>query len=116
MSDVLWIEDAEQLRDLIDTEPMVVVDFTAPAWCGPCVQFAPTFEAIAGRAAIRSDSLGRAVFVAVDIDKADWAMVEYGVRGVPNVQVFKNSEFVTHVAKTPQTRTALKFLAELTSV
>ena len=108
MSDVIWIEDAGQLRDLIDTEPMVVVDFTAPAWCGPCQKFAPSFDAAAER--------HPATFVAVDVDKADWAMVEYGVKGVPNVQVFKNTEFVTHVAKTPDTRTPIKFLAELNTL
>lgn len=108
MSDVYWITDAVDLQDLIDGNPMVVVDFTAPAWCGPCQKFAPSFEA----AAERHD----AVFVAVDIDKAPWAMVEYGVKGVPNVQVFQDAEFVTHVAKTPDTRSPVKFLAELNSL
>lgn len=104
MSDVLWIEDANELYDLIDSAHEVVVDFTAPSWCRPCQQFAPHFDA----AAEKSD----ATFVAVDVDKAPWAMGDYNVRGVPTVMLFRNGE---HVG-TPKERTVIKLLAEINSL
>ena len=101
MAEVLDITDKGELQDLIDTEPRVVVKFTAPAWCRPCQQFAPHFKS----ASEKSD----ATFVAVDVDNADWAMVDYGVRGVPTVVLFENGERVRDLKE----RTALKLLSEL---
>lgn len=103
LADVLEITDAGELRDLIDSEPRVVVKFTAPAWCQPCIQFAPHFKT----AAAKSD----ATFVAVDVDNAHWAMVDYGVRGVPTVVLFENGVRVRDLKE----RTALKLLSELAS-
>lgn len=107
MSDVLWIEDRSEFQDLLDTEPVVVVDFSAPAWCIPCQRFAPHFDA----ASEKSD----ATFVAVDVDKADWAMVDFGVRGVPTVKLFKNGQFVTDLVKNPQDKTVIKLLNEISN-
>jgi thiol-disulfide isomerase/thioredoxin len=101
LSEVIWVEDHDNLLDLIDTNDSVVVDFTAPAWCGPCQKFAPHFDT----AAEKSD----AVFVAVDVDKAPWATSEYGVRGVPTVKHFKGGEFVADI----KSRTAIPLLSEI---
>lgn len=84
---VTWVESKEDFDALLSDSDYVVVDFTAPAWCRPCQQFAPHFEKAAESATFRSDMLGRATFVAVDVDKAPWAMEDYGVRGVPTVKI-----------------------------
>ena len=101
MSEVIWIEDEGELKDLLSTEHEVVIDFTAPDWCRPCQQFAPHFDTAAEKS--------EATFVAVDVDKADWAMVEYGVRGVPTVMLYRDGDYVKNV----QERTAIKLLAEI---
>jgi Thioredoxin domain-containing protein len=101
LAEVLDITEHEELLDLLDTEQRVVVKFTAPAWCVPCQRFAPHFKT----AAAKSD----ATFVAVDVDNAHWAMVEYGVQGVPTVVLFENGERVRDLKE----RTALKLLTEL---
>jgi thioredoxin-like negative regulator of GroEL len=103
LSDVLWVDDVTELQDLIDSAHEVVVDFTAPSWCRPCQQFAPHFD----KAAEKSD----ATFVAVDVDKAPWAMADYGVRGVPTVMLYQNGEYVKNL----QERSVIKLLAEINS-
>lgn len=100
MSNVLKINDHDEVRDIIDSAHEVVLRFTA-VWCGPCKQFGPHFEA----AAERSD----ATFIDVDVDEAPWAMQEYGIRSVPTVMHFVNGEY----NKNLQERTAPKLLAEL---
>lgn len=89
MTKVIWIEDDYELRNLIEHSNTVVVDFTAPSWCRPCQQFAPHYD----RAA---ENLPDVTFVAVDVDKAPWAMEDYGVRGVPTVKLF-NENGVTEI-------------------
>lgn len=102
MSDVLDITDRDEFQKVLDTNARVVVKFTAPAWCVPCQRFAPHFKAAATS---RPDE----TFVAVDVDNADWAMVDYGVRGVPTVVLFENGERVRDLKE----RTTLKLIQEL---
>jgi thioredoxin-like negative regulator of GroEL len=89
---------------MLDMHPNVVVDFTAPAWCRPCQQFSPHFDAA-------SEKSEDTAFVAVDVDKAPWAMVEYGVQGVPTVMLYRDGHYVKNL----QERTAVKLLSEINS-
>lgn len=99
---MIEITSQEQLENLILQEnKTVVVDFAAPAWCIPCQRFAPHFE----MASKKTD----AAFAHVDVDKAEWAMVEYGVQSVPTVMLFKNGQYVKHLKE----RTAPKLLQEI---
>lgn len=102
MTDVIWVEDQKQLEDLIEFGNKVVVDFTAPGWCRPCQQFAPHFD----KAAEVSDTT---TFVAVDVDKAPWAMQDYGVQGVPTVKHFDGGQYVSDL----KGRTVVALLNEL---
>lgn len=101
MSKVLWVEDQNELEEIIAENYKVVVDFTAPAWCRPCQQFASHFET----AAEKSD----AVFVAVDVDKAPWAGVEYGVQSVPTVMLFDTGMYEKHLLE----RSVVRLLGEI---
>ena len=101
MSNVIEVDDINALKDLIDTEGDVVVDFAAPDWCIPCQRFAPHFDSASEKS--------EATFVAVDVDKVPDVTVEYGVRGVPTVMLFRNGEYVVNL----QERTVIKLLGEL---
>lgn len=101
---MLVAEDLGQLQDLIDTEPVVVVKFTAPSWCIPCRRFAPHFESVANKV----DGVS---FVSVDIDDVFDAVDQYKVQGVPTVILFKDGEPVGSLAE----RTAVKFQSEVES-
>ena len=102
MSDVLYVTDRSEFQDLLDTEQKLVVDFYAD-WCGPCKQFDPHFKT----ASEKSD----ATFVKVDVDSADWAMVDFGVLGIPSVKLFTNGDHAADL----KSRNAIHLLAEINS-
>lgn len=70
------------LQKLIDSSPVpVVVDFWAP-WCGPCLQFAPTFQSAAKRRP------GKAVFAKLNTESDPGSGQAHNVRGIPTLIVF----------------------------
>lgn len=116
MSDfVRWVESKEEFDKLLSTADYVVVDFTAPSWCRPCQQFAPHFDKAAENAAVQSNWLGRGIFVAVDVDKAPWAMQDYGVRGVPTVKIVFGNDSSSLSPVDLKSRTAPLLLNEISN-
>lgn len=103
MSKVEWVVDEDVLNNILSSHPEVVIDFTGISWCVPCQRFAPHYE----RAAEQSE----AKFVAVDIDEAPWAVLEYGIQSVPTVKLYRHGEF----DKDLKARTVIKLLAEIQS-
>jgi len=103
LTNVKEVDVQEELQSAIESYDTVVVDFAAPAWCRPCQQFSPHYDV----ASTRSD----AVFIAVDVDKAPWAMEEFGIQSVPTVKLFKSGEFVKNL----EARTVITLLAEINS-
>jgi thioredoxin 1 len=101
LSDFEWVDSEARFDEILADNTQVVVDFTAPAWCVPCQRFAPHFE--------KASDMHPAKFVAVDVDKAPWAMARYGVQSVPTVKMFKDEEFVEDVTA----RTAIKLLSDV---
>ena len=95
-----WVTEHQELLDIVNNNGVVIVDFTAPSWCRPCQQFMPHFD--------KASEMSAAKFVAVDVDKAPWAMEEYGVQSVPTV-VKIDDEDVTVLKE----RTVVKLLAEI---
>lgn len=87
-------------HEVLDAQEPVLVDFWA-TWCGPCVALAPTIDRLA------SDFEGTVKIAKLDIDQAPKVAEQYGVRGVPNVFIFKNGETVTNIAGV-QTHAAYK--------
>ena len=63
----------------------VLVDFWAP-WCGPCKAIAPILEELA------TELAGKLAIAKVNIDENDAVAVEYGVRAIPTMILFKDGK------------------------
>jgi thioredoxin 1 len=72
-------------KEVLEAEKPVLVDFWAP-WCGPCLVLGPIIEDLA-------EELGEEVKVAkLNVDENQQLAVEYEVRGIPTIIVFKNGQ------------------------
>ena len=63
----------------------VLVDFGA-TWCGPCRMIDPIVEELAGEYA------GRFVVGKVDVDENPQISMNYGIRSVPTLMIFKGGK------------------------
>lgn len=80
---------------------LVVVDYFAE-WCGPCKRIAPVLDALARKHA------GKVVFVKVDVDASRDLAASRGVKSMPTLQFYRNSEQVDEmVGADPQALQAL---------
>lgn len=71
----------------LSTGTVSVVDFWA-AWCGPCRMIAPIIDELA------TDYDGKAVIGKVDVDANPEVSMQYGVRSIPTILIFKDGELV----------------------
>jgi len=84
MSDLVsYVNDGNFDAEVLNSQTPVLVDFTA-TWCGPCKALAPKLDAIA------SEYEGKARVVKVDIDQSRKIAMNYNVRSVPTLLMFKS--------------------------
>ncbi|NWG27252.1 MAG: thioredoxin [Ignavibacteriaceae bacterium] len=65
----------------------ILVDFWAE-WCAPCRMLGPIIEKLA------DENKDEWALVKVDTDKNQEIAMQYGVRGIPNVKLFRNGEVI----------------------
>ena len=64
-----------------------MVDFFA-TWCGPCKMMHPILEEL-------KQNIGdQATIIKIDVDEAQELAVQYGVRAVPTLAIFKQGQLV----------------------
>lgn len=77
---------ASDFERTVTESPIVLVDFWA-AWCGPCRQFGPVFEASSGEHA-------DIVFAKVDTEAEPALAARAGISSIPTLMAFKDGVLV----------------------
>ena len=78
-------------RAIEKTDELIVVDFWA-TWCGPCQQFAPTFNQVAAQLE------PKARFIKIETEKEQVISTKYNIRSIPTLAIFKNGKEVDRVS------------------
>ena len=86
MSNVVEDQNKEDfINEVINSEVPVLVDFWAE-WCGPCKQLAPLVEDAA------EEFKDKIKVCKMDVDSNRETAAEYGIRSIPTLMIFSNSE------------------------
>ncbi len=101
------ITDANFEELVLKSDKPVLVDFWAE-WCGPCRVVGPIVEELA------TDYEGKAVVGKVDVDSNPNISMQFGIRNIPTLLVFKNGQVVDkQVGAVPKNVLAAKLDAQM---
>ena len=87
---ILAITDANFADTVLNSDIPTVVDFGAE-WCGPCKMLAPTVEQLA------DEHAGKFRVGKLNVDDNRATAMQYGVRGLPTLLVFKDGKVVEQI-------------------
>ena len=89
MSNTINVTDDTFDNEVIKSDIPVLVDFWA-TWCGPCRMIAPLVEELA------TEYKGKAKICKLDVDNNQSVALNYGIRSIPALLIFKNGQVVNN--------------------
>ena len=84
------ITDAVFEQEVLKAGQPVLVDFWAD-WCGPCKMIAPFVEELA------DEYDGKLKVAKMDVDENPQTSMQYGIRSIPTLLVFKGGKVVEQI-------------------
>ena len=90
MSQTVSVSDNDFDEKVIKSKNPVLVDFWAP-WCAPCMSVAPTLDELS------DEYSGKVVIAKMNVDENANVPVNYGVRSIPYMALFKDGQIVDSV-------------------
>ena len=103
---IIILTEANFEEQVLQSPTPVLVDFWAE-WCGPCKMIAPILDELA------SEYDGKVKIGKVNIDEFQNLAVEYGVRAIPTLLIFKDGQVADQIVGL---RTKRDFKAKLDKV
>ncbi len=103
------VTDEDFAQEIGEHDGVAIVDFWA-TWCGPCTAIAPIIEQLA------KEYEGQLKVAKLDVDASPQTAMQYGVRSIPSVLLFKDGQHVdTVVGAVPKALLVERIDAQLNS-
>ena len=99
------LTDKNFKAEVLQSDKPVLVDFWAE-WCGPCKAIAPTVGEIA------NEYYGTIKVGKVNVDNNQQIAMEYGIRSIPSLLIFKDGTIVNQIVGSVQKDSITKLLDE----
>lgn len=87
MPQPMHLTDDNFENEVLKSNVPVLIDFWA-TWCGPCRVIAPSIEELA------NEYGGKAKIAKLDVDNNQRTAMQYGIRSIPTILIFKNGQVV----------------------